>query len=302
MSCCATSPRPSTCAATPGPSSARPGLLTRGYPAVMEDRDAAFPLSPAAARARRYRARQRGEDVPRRKPGPEPRSAAALRTEVIALRRQNRLLAAQLADLQTLRPVLALQRQRFAFTDVGRLRAALRDLTRRRMSQHCARDCASSAPRSRNVTNTGRIRDAVAMTSGRFSVHDRHGGQQPRRLPTRQCRGPARGIDARLAHQPAARQLSGESLSHGRAGLGRSGICYSGGFHMISACSFGGAHASGNRYSPTAGRGVQVHRPSQPASGRWAYASRGRTSLPITERCPPRCESYDRCRFLRSAV
>ena len=65
--------------------------------------------------------------MPKRKPGPEPRSASALRTEVIALRRQNRLLAAQLADLQTLRPVLALQRQRFAFTDVGRLRTALRE-------------------------------------------------------------------------------------------------------------------------------------------------------------------------------
>ena len=92
----------------------------------MEDRDAAFPLSPAAAAARRYRARQRGEDVPKRKPDPEARSASALRTEVTALTRQNRLLEAQLADLQTLRPVLALQRQRFAFTDVGRLRTALR--------------------------------------------------------------------------------------------------------------------------------------------------------------------------------
>ena len=87
---------------------------------------AAVPLSPAAARARRYRARQRGETVPRRKPGPAPRSEASLRTEVIALRRQNALLQAQLADLQTLKPVLHLQRQRFLFTDIGRLRAALR--------------------------------------------------------------------------------------------------------------------------------------------------------------------------------
>ena len=91
----------------------------------MEDRDAAFPLSPAAARARRYRGRQRGEAVPRRKPGLAPRSEASLRTEVIALRRQNSLLEAQLAEAQALKPVLHLQRQRFLFTDVGRLRSAL---------------------------------------------------------------------------------------------------------------------------------------------------------------------------------
>ena len=69
------------------------------------------------------------------------------------------------------------------------------------MSQHCARNCASSALRSRNVTNTGRIRDAVAMTSGRFSVHDRHGGHEPLALPRGERPGPAAGIDACLAHQ-----------------------------------------------------------------------------------------------------
>ena len=70
------------------------GVRTVRIVEVSPDRGApsAAPLSPDAARARRYRARKRGEDVPLRKPGPEPRSAAALRTEVIALRHQNRLL------------------------------------------------------------------------------------------------------------------------------------------------------------------------------------------------------------------
>jgi hypothetical protein len=104
------------------------GVRTVRIVEASPDRSAppASPLSPDAARARRYRARKRGEDVPLRKPGPEPRSVSALSREVAALRRQNLLLAAQLADLQTLRPVLRLQRQRFAFTDVGRLRTALR--------------------------------------------------------------------------------------------------------------------------------------------------------------------------------
>ena len=120
-----------TSAATPGvmnsPMDRDAGVRTIRLVEVSPDRSAppAAPVSPAAARARRYRARKRGNDVPKRKPGPEPRSASALRTEVIALRRQNRLLAAQLADLRALRPVLDLQRQRFAFTDVGRLRTAL---------------------------------------------------------------------------------------------------------------------------------------------------------------------------------
>ena len=63
--------------------------------------------------------------MPKRKPGPEPRSVTALSREVDKLRLQNRLLAAQLAEARTLAPVLHLQRQRFLFTDVGRLRAAL---------------------------------------------------------------------------------------------------------------------------------------------------------------------------------
>ena len=89
----------------------------------MEDDDAAAPLLLPLPAATGLASEVK---TPKRKPGPVPRSGAALSSEVAALRRQNRLLEAQLADLQTLRPVLALQRQRFAFTDVGRLRTALR--------------------------------------------------------------------------------------------------------------------------------------------------------------------------------
>ena len=84
-----------TPAATPGvmnsPVDRDAGVRTIRLVEVSPDRSAppAAPVSPAAARARRYRARKRGEDVPKRKPGPEPRSASALRTEVIALRHQN---------------------------------------------------------------------------------------------------------------------------------------------------------------------------------------------------------------------
>jgi len=83
------------------------------------------PVSPAAARARRYRARKRGEDVPKRKPGPEPRSAESLRREVDALRRENGRLAAQVAESRTLTAVPGMRRQRFALAMVGQLRAAL---------------------------------------------------------------------------------------------------------------------------------------------------------------------------------
>ena len=89
------------------------------------DRGAAAPVSPAAARARRYRARKRGEDVPKRKPGPEPRSVTALSREVDTLRRENRRLAAQVAESQKLTPMLGIQRQRFTLAMVGQLRAAL---------------------------------------------------------------------------------------------------------------------------------------------------------------------------------
>ena len=66
------------------------------------------------------------------------------------------------------------------------------------MSQHCPRNCASSAPRSRNVTNTGRNRDAVAMTSG----HDRHGGHEPLTLPRGEPADPVPAVDAGLGHEP----------------------------------------------------------------------------------------------------
>lgn len=42
----------------------------------------------AAERARRYRARKRGEDVPKRKPGPPPLPASALRARILDLERQ----------------------------------------------------------------------------------------------------------------------------------------------------------------------------------------------------------------------
>ena len=91
------------------------------------------PVSPAAARARRYRARKRGEDAPKRKPGPEPRSAAALSKQVDALsmqvdalRHANRRLTAQVAESQKLTPMLRMQRQRFTLAIVGQLLSALR--------------------------------------------------------------------------------------------------------------------------------------------------------------------------------
>ena len=86
---------------------------------------AAAPLSPAAARARRYRARKRGEDVPKRKPGPEPRSVTALSREVDALRRENARLAAEVTESRKLTPMLGMRRQRFTLGMAGQLRAAL---------------------------------------------------------------------------------------------------------------------------------------------------------------------------------
>ena len=83
------------------------------------------PVSPAAARARRYRARKRGEAVPRRKPGPEPRSVTALSREVDALRRENACLAAEVAESRKLTPMLGMRRQRFTLGMAGQLRAAL---------------------------------------------------------------------------------------------------------------------------------------------------------------------------------
>ena len=85
----------------------------------------AAPLSPAAARARRYRARKRGEDVPKRKPGPEPRSVTALSREVDALRRENARLAAEVVESRKLTPMLGMRRQRFTLGMAGQLRAAL---------------------------------------------------------------------------------------------------------------------------------------------------------------------------------
>jgi predicted RNase H-like nuclease (RuvC/YqgF family) len=86
---------------------------------------AAAPVSPAAARARRYRARKRGEDVPKRKPGPEPRSVTALSREVDALRRENARLAAEVAESRKLTPMLGMRRQRFTLGMASQLRAAL---------------------------------------------------------------------------------------------------------------------------------------------------------------------------------
>ena len=86
---------------------------------------AAAPVSPDAARARRYRARKRGEDVPKRKPGPEPRSVTALSREVDALRRENARLAAEVAESRKLTPMLGMRRQRFTLGMAGQLRAAL---------------------------------------------------------------------------------------------------------------------------------------------------------------------------------
>ena len=98
---------------------------------------AAAPVSPAAARARRYRARKRGEDVPKRKPGPELRSVTALSREVDALRRENARLAAEVAESRKLTPMLGMRRLpqlRAALEasdpakDAPALREALRDL------------------------------------------------------------------------------------------------------------------------------------------------------------------------------
>jgi hypothetical protein len=95
---------------------------------VMADRDGSHQVgtvSPAAARARRYRARKRGEDVPKRKPGPKPRSVAALSREIDRLTRENRRLAAEVAESRKLTPMLGMQRQRFTLALAGQLRSAL---------------------------------------------------------------------------------------------------------------------------------------------------------------------------------
>ena len=121
----------------------------------------AAPLSPAAARARRYRARKRGEDVPKRKPGPEPRSVTALSREVDALRRENARLAAEVAESRKLTPMLGMRRQRFApsaWPASSGLR--WRHLTRRRTRQRCGKRFATSARRSRRVTISRRDHDA----------------------------------------------------------------------------------------------------------------------------------------------
>ena len=47
------------------------------------------PASPEAERARRYRARKRGEQVAKRKPGPKPKTETTLHEEIRDLERQN---------------------------------------------------------------------------------------------------------------------------------------------------------------------------------------------------------------------
>jgi hypothetical protein len=108
------------------------GARTVRVTEVAADRDGSHqagtvpaPVSPAAARARRYRARKRGEDVPKRKPGPKPRSVAALSREIDALSRENRRLTAEVAESRKLTPMLGMRRQRFTLALAGQLRAAL---------------------------------------------------------------------------------------------------------------------------------------------------------------------------------
>jgi hypothetical protein len=47
------------------------------------------PASPEAERARRYRARKRGEQIAKRKPGPKPKMETSLREQIRDLERQN---------------------------------------------------------------------------------------------------------------------------------------------------------------------------------------------------------------------
>ena len=100
------------------------GVRTIRIVEASPDRGAAAPVSPAAARARRYRARKRGR-IAEAQARPEPRSVTALSREVDTLRRENRRLAAQVAESQKLTPMLGIQRQRFTLAMVGQLRAAL---------------------------------------------------------------------------------------------------------------------------------------------------------------------------------
>lgn len=67
--------------------------------------------TPAAERARRYRARQRGDDVPRRKPGPVPASPAALRSQAGALARENAILRQKLEAAGTVPAMVSRGRQ-----------------------------------------------------------------------------------------------------------------------------------------------------------------------------------------------
>jgi hypothetical protein len=83
------------------------------------------PVSPAAARARRYRARKRGQDVPLRKPGPKPKSLTALHSQVSLLTQENRNLRAQLGDAQALPMMMTRQRQGNAAQLARQLTAAL---------------------------------------------------------------------------------------------------------------------------------------------------------------------------------
>lgn len=82
--------------------------------------------SPAAQRARRYRARQRGEDVPLLKPGPAPVSRDAWRERALAAELALRRAEARIASLEA---IPAGQRRRRQHRQ-GLLAGAARELAR----------------------------------------------------------------------------------------------------------------------------------------------------------------------------
>ena len=67
---------------------------------VVRDEEPKAPPSPEAERARRYRARKRGEQVAKRKPCPKPKTEWTLREEIRNLERQNAELMLKVRTLE----------------------------------------------------------------------------------------------------------------------------------------------------------------------------------------------------------
>ena len=75
------------------------GEVARKYEVLLSGVDRGAPLTPAE-RAGRYRARQRGEDVPHLRSGPIPRTETWLRAENAGLRLEVAKQAVRIAELE----------------------------------------------------------------------------------------------------------------------------------------------------------------------------------------------------------